>query len=209
MPDRPVRIGSPQGTRGQIIDLLRRSPATATEIAARLDLTYNAVRSHLNALQRDGLVQTGGLQRGETRPAVLYELAPGVSEALSRAYVPFTAQVLRELSDRLSESELDELMRSVGRRLATQWSRPTGTLRQRVDAASALLHRLGAPNEIETTEETVTIRGFGCLLATAVGEQAAVCRAMESMIEELVDAPVTECCDRGERPRCCFRVAVS
>jgi predicted ArsR family transcriptional regulator len=200
-------LGSPEGTRGQIIDLLRRSPATATEIAARLELTYNAVRSHLNALHRDGLVQTGGMQRGGTRPAVLYELAPGVDEALSRAYIPFTTQVLRELGERLSRSELDELMRSVGRRLASQWARPQGSLPQRVEAASALLQRLGAPNEIEAGDGTLTIRGFGCLLASAVGEQPAVCRAMESLLEELVGAPVTECCERGDRPRCCFAVA--
>jgi predicted ArsR family transcriptional regulator len=200
-------LGSPQGTRGQIIDLLRRSPATATEIAARLELTYNAVRSHLNALHRDGLVQTGGMQRGGTRPAVLYELAPGVDEALSRAYIPFTTQVLRELGERLPKSELDELMRNVGRRLGSQWTRPQGSLPQRVAAASALLQRLGAPNEIETGDGTLTIRGFGCLLASAVGEQPAVCRAMESLVEELVGAPVTECCERGDRPRCCFAVA--
>jgi predicted ArsR family transcriptional regulator len=200
-------LGSPQGTRGQIIDLLRRSPATATEIAARLELTYNAVRSHLNALHRDGLVQTGGMQRGGTRPAVLYELAPGVDEALSRAYIPFTTQVLRELGERLPKSELDELMRNVGRRLGSQWTRPQGSLPQRVEAASALLQRLGAPNEIETGDGTLTIRGFGCLLASAVGEQPAVCRAMESLVEELVGAPVTECCERGDRPRCCFAVA--
>lgn len=209
MSDRRLRLGSPEGTRGQIIDLLRRSPATATEIAAQLELTYNAVRSHLNALHRDGLIQTGGMQRGGTRPAVLYELAPGVDEALSRAYIPFTTQVLRELGERLSKGELDELMRSVGLRLASQWTRPQGSLPQRVEAASALLQTLGAPNEIEAGDGTLTIRGFGCLLASAVGEQPAVCRAMESLLEELVGAPVTECCERGDRPRCCFAVATS
>lgn len=206
MQDHELRLGSPSGTRGQIIGILRRSPATATELAASLQLTYNAVRSHLGALHRDGLVQTGGMQRGGTRPAVLYELAPGVDEALSRAYVPFVTQLLNELGARLSESDLDDFMRSVGRRLAGQWSRPHGSVRERVEAASALLATLGAPNEVETAEGTLRIRGFGCLLAAAVGEQPAVCQAMESLLQELLDLPVTECCERGERPRCCFAV---
>ncbi len=206
MPDKQLRLGSPAGTRGQIIDILRRAPGTATEIAASLQLTYNAVRSHLGALHRDGLVQTGGMQRGGTRPAVLYELAPGVDEALSRAYVPFVTQVLRELGARLSKNELDDFMRSVGRGLAGQWSRPHGSVRERVEAASALLGTLGAPNEVETGDGTLKIRGFGCLLSAAVGEQPAVCRAMESLLQELIGVPVTECCERGERPRCCFAV---
>lgn len=209
MADRALRLGSLRGTRGQIIDLLRRTPATATEIAAQLELTYNAVRSHLNALDRDGLVRPSSLQRGGTRPAVVYELAPEVEEALSRAYVPFTTLVLRELGERLPESELDDIMRGVGRRLASQWPRPEGSFRQRVEGASAVLESLGSPNEIETGDGSLTIRGFGCLLASAVGEQPAVCRAMESLFEALLDAPVTECCERGERPRCCFTVSAT
>jgi predicted ArsR family transcriptional regulator len=209
MADRTLRLGSLQGTRGRIIDLLRRSPATATEIATQLELTYNAVRSHLTALDRDGLVRASRLQRGDTRPAVVYEVVPGVDEALSRAYIPFVTGLMRELGERLSSGELDEIMRNVGRRLAEQMSRPAGSLRQRADAASAVLDALGAPNEIEESRDRLTIRGFGCLLASAVGEQPAVCRAMESLLETLVEAPVSECCERGERPRCCFAITAA
>jgi hypothetical protein len=33
-----------------------------------------------------------------------------------------------------------------------------------------------------------------------------VCHAMETLLGTLTDAQVTECCDRGERPRCCFMI---
>ena len=62
---------------------------SATEIASELGLTYNAVRLHLTALERDGLIRKAGLRRGETRPSTIYELVPGVDDALSRAYMPF------------------------------------------------------------------------------------------------------------------------
>src|SRR5512135_2794287 len=42
--------------RGQIITLLRRSSRTADELAQALGLTHTAVRAHLAALERDGLV---------------------------------------------------------------------------------------------------------------------------------------------------------
>jgi hypothetical protein len=29
---------------------------------------------------------------------------------------------------------------------------------------------------------------------------------MESLLAELLEAPVRECCERGERPRCCFEI---
>lgn len=195
------------GTRAKIIDRLRRSAATPTEIAEHLGLTYNAVRAHLLSLERDGLVHSAGVRRGGTRPSALYELTPEVDDVLSRAYTPFASHLVRVLSDRLPQAEMNEVMRAVGRRLAGEWPLPGGSLPARIEAASALLQELGAPNEIEREDGSVRIRGFGCLLAAAVQGQPYVCRAMESLLEAVIGVPVRECCDRGERPRCCFEVA--
>ena len=207
MSARTVKPGSLAGTRGRIIDLIRRSQPTATEIADQLELTYNAVRVHLTALERDGLIRKAGLRRGETRPSATYELAAGVEDALSRAYMPFASHLMRALGDRLPDQELTELMRDVGRRLAAEWPQPRGPVTQRVDEASALLQELGAPNEVQRSGHALRIRGFGCLLAAAVHGQPHVCHAMESLLGELVGAPVQECCDRGERPRWAFAFA--
>ena len=198
----------PTGTRARIIELLRRSPSTAGEIANALGLTYNAVRAHLAALQAEGMVRSGGTQRGGTRPAAVWEVAPGVESALSRIYLPFASQLVRALGERLPEAELDAIMREVGRRLAAEWPRPGGELAERVEAASALLHELGAPNEIEREDGMLRIRGFGCLLAEMIHGRPEVCRAMESLLEELLETPVQECCDRRDRPRCCFEVSL-
>ena len=207
MSARSVRPGSLAGTRGRIIDLIRRSPTTATEIADQLELTYNAVRVHLTALERDGLIRKAGVRRGETRPSTTYELAEGVEDALSRAYMPFASHLMRALGDRLPDQELTELMRDVGRRLAVEWPRTRGPVAQRVDEASALLQELGAPNDVERSEDAFRIHGFGCLLAAAVHGQPHVCRAMESLLGELVGTPVRECCERGAQPRCCFEIS--
>jgi predicted ArsR family transcriptional regulator len=209
MRDRTLRLASLSGTRARIVDILRRSPATASDIATGLELTYNAVRPHLAALERDGLIRTGGLRRGETKPAMVYELAPGVDAALSRAYVPFASHLVRVLGERLPERDLDEIMRDVGRRLAADWPRPRGDARERVQAASALLQELGAPNEVETEDGLLRIRGFGCVLAAAIHGRSEICHAMESLFQELLELPVRECCDRGPKPRCCFEVMAS
>lgn len=208
MGNRAVGPGSIEGTRGRIIDLIRRSPTTITAIASQLDLTYNAVRGHLTALERDGLIRTAGVRRGGTRPSVVYELAPGVDDAFSRAYMPFASHLVRSLVERLPEGELDVIMHDVGRRLSTEWPRARGTVAERVESASALLQELGAPNELEQVDHTLRILGFGCLLAAAVHGKPHVCRAMETLLAEFLETPVRECCTRGERPRCCFEIDV-
>ena len=44
-------------------------------------------------------------------------------------------------------------------------------------------------------------------LVTAVHGQPHVCRAMETLLGELVGTPVRECCERGAQPRCCFEIS--
>jgi predicted ArsR family transcriptional regulator len=202
-PRRPEILKS---TRGRIVTLLRQSGLTAKEIAAHLGLTHNAVRGHLAALQREGLVREGGRQRGVSRPAVVYEIVPDAEAIFSRAYIPFVAHLLRVLRERVPQGELDEIMHLVGRRFASEWPRIRGDLQQRVEAASALLEDLGALNSVEKRNGGFVIRGYGCLLSAAVHGRPEVCRAMESLLAELLEAPVRECCERGERPRCCFEV---
>jgi predicted ArsR family transcriptional regulator len=206
MPAPPRRSGLLKGTREQILDLLRRSPLTASEIAARLDLTHNAVRVHLAALRHAGLVREGGLRRSASRPAVIYELVPRADVVLSSIHVPFVAHLLRVLGERTSPEELGDLMHTVGSQLASEWPRPHGNLRQRVEGAVALLEELGALTEVEERGEGFVMRGYGCLLAEAVHARPEVCRAMESLVAALVQVPVRECCDRSEHPRCCFEV---
>jgi hypothetical protein len=69
-----------------------------------------------------------------------------------------------------------------------------------------LLEASGALNEVERLNGGYVIRGHGCLLSAAVHGRPEVCRAFESLLAELVEVPVRECCERGERPRCCFGI---
>ena len=194
------------GTRGRIVDLLRRAPLTANEIAARLELTHNAVRAHLAALVHEGLVREGGRQPSASRPAVVYEVAPTAEAIFSRAYIPFVAHLVRALGERLSRAELDALMHSVGRSIASDLPRLRGDVDARVRAAASLLEDLGGLNELEQVDGRWVIRGHGCLLSEATHGRPEVCRAMQSLLSELVEAPVAECCERDGRPRCRFEV---
>jgi predicted ArsR family transcriptional regulator len=205
MPLRPRRQEL-KGTRWLIIDLLRRSGLTANEIAASLGLTHNAVRGHLAALQREGVVRKVGWQRGVSRPAVVYEVVPEAEAIFSKAYIPFVAHLVRVLRERVPQGDLDEIMHLVGRRLASEWPLARGDLPKKVEAASALLEDLGALNTVERLNGGFVIRGHGCLLAAAIHGRPEICRAMESLLAELLEATVRECCDRGERPRCCFEI---
>jgi predicted ArsR family transcriptional regulator len=197
-------------TRGRIVGLLRTGAATVEDLARSLGLTDNAIRSHLATLERDGLIRQDGVRRspGAGKPATVYEIHPEAELLFSRAYAPVLAALLDELAIQLPAERSNELMRGVGRRLANMVGRPpAGDLGARVEGAVALLNSLGGAAQLDRTDDKYVIRGCGgCPLSAATSRRPELCQALESLLAEYVGAPVQECCDRGERPRCHFEI---
>jgi predicted ArsR family transcriptional regulator len=195
--------------RGRIVSLLQRGALTVDDIATRLELSASGVRAQITAMERDGVVRRVGRRPGPTRPSRVFELTPEVDQLLSRAYVPLLTQLVDVFAKGLPARQLDALLREAGRKLAAEVLsvRPSGTLRARVIATSKLLNeQLGAVTRVEENGHYV-IRGEGCPLSALTGKHPAVCRAMESLVKEFVGASVHECCERAQRPRCCFEIS--
>jgi len=159
-------------------------------------------------MERDGVVRRRGSRAGTTRPSRIFELTSEVEQLLSQAYVPLLTHLVDVFANTLPQRQVDALLRKVGETLARELStrQPSGTLRSRVIAASEMLNeQLGAVTHVEENGSYV-IRGEGCPLSALTGKHPAVCRAMESLVKDLVGAPVHECCERAQRPRCCFAI---
>lgn len=193
-------------TRGKIISLLRRASQTVEELAQALDLTDNAVRAQLAALERDGLVQQLGSRRSSSKPAYVYSLTPAAEELFPKAYAPVLRQLLETLNERLTAEEVEAFMKVTARRLATMWSVPPGEVRTRLERAVEVLNELGGLAELERRDGTYVIRGYSCPLAAVVPGHPEVCRLAASLLTELVGMPVQEHCDRGEKASCRFVV---
>src|SRR5947209_8363509 len=136
------RAPKPDGpTRGQVLALLRRGSMTVDELASAIGVTDNAVRLHLTALERDGLVHAEGLRREGNvgKPATVYGVTPEARTAFSKAYEPVLTTLLVSLAGRLSGRDLLDLLRDVGRQLASSAVSSKETLEQRVHAAAELL----------------------------------------------------------------------
>ena len=73
-----------------------------------------AVRAQLAAMQRDGLVRPAGERKGTRKPSVEYMLDPEAETALSRAYVPFVAALMKVLATHLPRRELERLLHEAG-----------------------------------------------------------------------------------------------
>src|SRR5919204_5515827 len=105
-------------TRGRIITLLRRGSRTVNDLAAALGLTDNAVRTQLDRLERDGLVHPSGTRPGTRKPNITYGLTPEAERLFPKLYGPTLRRILDVLAERLPAKKLDDIVRTVGRRLA-------------------------------------------------------------------------------------------
>lgn len=208
-------FAKPDGpTRAQIIALLRRGAKTVEELAQAVGVTDNAVRLHLAALERDGLVCSLGVRREGTvgKPATLYGVPPKADAVFSRAYEPVLTSLLVTLIGRLGTSELSELLRDVGRQLASTTPSDAASLEQRVRAAASVLDSLGGDTVVERAAGpddpgTWMLRGFACPLSRSVSECPPLCLAVEELVAGITGAKVQERCDRSESPRCTFLVS--
>lgn len=196
-----------ESTRGQIVTILRSSPCTVEELATRLELTDNAVRAHLSTLERDGIVRQSGIRRGARKPHFTYALTEEADGLFPKAYDALLNQLIAVLKHRLSPTEIEDVLREVGRAVAA--STPNGhdaSLQSRVQKALRVLESIGGSAEVEQHDGKIVIRGNGCPLAAAVSVHPEVCRLAETLVAEILKVPVVEKCDRESRPQCRFEI---
>jgi predicted ArsR family transcriptional regulator len=196
-----------ESTRGQIVTILRSAPCTVEDLSEKLNLTDNAVRAHLSTLERDGLVRQSGLRRGSRKPHFTYVLTDEADRLFPKAYDALLNQLIAVLKTRLSPPEIESALREVGRAMAA--NAPVGqtaNLENRVQSALKVLEAIGGAAEVVKHEDKFVIEASGCPLAAAVSVHPEVCRLAESLVGEIVKAPVHEKCDRNGRPKCRFEI---
>lgn len=195
------------GTRSRLLELLRRRRRTIPQLAEEVGVSGNAVRTHLSALQRDGMVEPAGVQRDTGgKPAQVYDITRETEELFPKAYSTVLSGLLGEIEEQQGHDALLKLLRGVGARAAAG-VKAKGDVQARVEIAAAVLRSLGADLDVERDGKEWVLRGYGCPLSAVVEDHHEACELVEELVSGVVGAPVRECCDRAGRPRCSFRIA--
>jgi len=194
-------------TRAKLLTLLRRSRRTITALADALHVTDNAVRTHVAALERDGLVEQVGTQRDTGgKPARVYAMTAEGEELFPKAYALVLGELVAEIAREDGWERATALLAAVGRRAAASGAAAPADRDGRVAVAAAALRSLGGDVEIQRTEQGFTLQGYACPLSAVTGKHPQVCALARALVEEITGPSVTECCERGDRPECRFRI---
>lgn len=213
----PPRSTDPRPSRDQILALLRAEPLTASELAEAIDISPQAVRDQLRALEGKGWIEVGSLRRDTGgKPAREYTLTAAGEESFEKPYPVLFRYLVMELQDRLGGRGKRELLEAVGRRIGADLredGRPESVaseelspdrLRDRLEAAVDALNALGGAAEVETGENGLYVRSDGCPLSGLVRQDPEACLLAEALVELVSGVEVREVCDRSIRPRCRF-----
>ena len=181
-----------------MLDLIRRGERTVNTLAAHLRISDNAVRVHLVALERDGLIKRIGTVRsgGAGQPAAEYDLTPSGEQVLSQA---FPAALVALAAAAGAPTAAPRAVRTPA---------DQGSLQERAESCATLIENLGGSATVTVNRGNAVIQGAGCPLAAAVRGEPGTCFIVEGLLESHAGVKAEQQCTHGDRPSCRFRLTV-
>ncbi len=203
-----------ENTRHTILEILRkRKQATVDDLTRELGLAPATVRRHLDILMRDNYVSVTQKRRDIGRPHYVFSLTDVGEDLFPRSYAQLTNRMIDELVGLVpgetkgkSGLALAEMIfeRMADRVAQTYAGRITGkTLKERVQAATALLANEGFSFELRKAKEGYLLLGQGCPCPRIANEHNEVCVHDQRLLAQLLDAEVQPVSVSQEDERSC------
>jgi predicted ArsR family transcriptional regulator len=203
--------GSLGGTqRGLLRALLHNKPGlTVDDLTGALKVSRNAVRQHLTALERDGVVARGRTQPSGGRPEQMYVITEKGQELFPRQYSWFSEMLIGTLhavlGDEGAAERLAEMGRSVGIGIARRLP-GTAARHERVAAAADAMEGLGYEAKVVATDDTLDIEAQNCVFHQLAMKYPDICKFDLALLSNATGQHVEHrtCMARGDS-KCCFR----
>ncbi|MFI5266534.1 MAG: helix-turn-helix transcriptional regulator [Chloroflexota bacterium] len=191
--------------------LLERGPSTVEELARDLGVVPVTMRSHLTALQEQGLV-AGADERGHVgRPRRRFSLTRQAEALLPSRAGGLSADLLDSLQTLAGGRGVDQLLDVAASRYVTRHAAQMAgcrNLQEHVAAATEVLDQESGLARWEEAGDRFLIRDFHCPYAELARERPAICGYHTQVVTRLLGATVTleRSIARGDA-HCVFAVA--
>jgi len=144
-------------TRRAIAKLLKtEGPIDSAQLAQRLGLTAMAVRQHLYALQREGLVTSEERPVPIGRPAKFWRLTREADHLFPEAYAELSVALIDSVKDAFGEEGLERVLTSRCARQRVDYGkriRPQAPLARKLDELAKVRSEEGYMAEVRTEDD--------------------------------------------------------
>ena len=93
-----------------LLQLKKRGPGAATDLARRLRITPMAVRQHLASLEEEGLVSWSEERRKVGRPTRIWELTDAAADRFPDAHADLTVDLLDSMREAFGDEGMEKLL---------------------------------------------------------------------------------------------------
>ena len=180
-----------RGLRADVLlELKRRQPLTAKQLADAFGVSANAVRRHLKELEAEGLITYGREQRGTGAPTHTYRLSAD-GEALfpthyGEALTDVLAYVARHSGREAVRDMFAQRFRAYADRLRVELA--DASIEERVAAVVRLLSEQGFMAAWKVEEDTVTLAEHHCAVRVAAEQFPEICAAEADFLREVLQS---------------------
>ena len=183
--------------------LRNKTGATVDELAQALGVTRTAVRQHLSASMRDGLVARGKDRASGGRPNQLYVLTDAGKEEFPRHYAWFAQLLVEAISDEHGVAGLRTRLGRIAASVVAQLrhrAREGRTRRDRVKQLSSLMDELGYDAKMSRdVGGAPTIEADNCVFHELAKKNPVICQFDLALLSGYTHSKVDlhECMARG------------
>lgn len=201
-------------TRRSLVQYLKQEGALDAEtISAHFNITAMAVRQHLYALQKEGLVTYQEEARPMGRPAKLWHLTPAADRFFPDRYAELTLGLINSMKAAFGEAGLDRLLEVRTREQIEVYQAivpRTKSLQQRLEALAEQRTEEGYMAEVMTQADgTFLLAEKHCPICVVATACTGLCRMELEIFQAALGEDVTiermEHILNGDR-RCVYRV---
>jgi Predicted transcriptional regulator len=198
----------------QILTLLLNASngLSIDDMAAKLDISRNAVKQHLVVLEKQQLVKEGILTSTGGRPARCYALTEQGVNHFPKQYAWFCNLLLNDLAAEMTPESLEKMMWNMGVKLANSLAPQFGhkNTQQKLEALVELMQSLGYHAELEQQEGGQSIKAVNCVYHDLAQQHPALCHFDQALITTLLEKPVEQIsCMAKKDCACRFNIARS
>lgn len=202
-------------TRRAIIKRLKQEgPTDAETLTSHFNITAMAVRQHLYALQKEGLVTYREEARPIGRPAKLWELTPAADRFFPDRYAELTLSLLNSMQEAFGEEGLDRLLKIRTREQIQAYQAlmsRNASLQRRLETLAAQRTDEGYMAEIQAQADgSFLLFEKHCPICAVATACPGLCRTEQEVFQAVLGDDVaierTEHLLAGDR-RCVYRVS--
>ena len=210
-----IPASTPKKTKRLLIEILKQEGALdAQTLAARLSVSGMAIRQHLYALQKEGLVTYKEELRPQGRPAKMWQLTPQADCFFPNGYADLTLSLINSMLEAFGDRGLEKLLDVRTKQQKESYQAEIAqksSLKKRIEALAELRTKEGYMAEIERKKDgSWLLIENHCPICVAAAACTGLCarelELFQTVLGEEVEVKRTEHIVDGDR-RCAYQIS--